>query len=834
MAISAIDPNAAEANQDPGTFRISRTGDTTAALAVGYTIGGTATNGTDYTPNLTGTAVIAAGQTSVDVIVTPVDDNLVEGSETVVLTLVDGADYNLGAGASATVTIADNDFNITRIYTIQGAAHRSPLVGQTVTTVGIVTAVDSNGYYLQDATGDGNIATSDGLFVFTNSRPTVLVGSEVRVSGMVSEFIPGGASTGNLSTTQITATAPSATTTLSTGNALPTAVVLGVDRMPPTNVIDDDQATSYNVLQDGSTFDPVADGLDFYESLEGMRVTINDALAVSGTSRFGEIFTVANDGAGATGLSDRGTINIAPDDFNPERIQVQFDSGILSGFSQNVNVGAKLGDVTGVVGYNFGNFEVNVTEAFNVVTPSTLTPEVTLLKGAADKLTVVSYNVLNLDPNESDGDRDIANERFAVIAQQIINNLGTPDVIGLQEIQDNSGSADDGVIRADVTLKTLVDAIAAAGGPPYKFIDNTFIGKNVSGGEPGANIRTAFLYNPNRVDLVDGSVTTIGSQAPGEAFAGARLPLVATFEFNGQDVTVVNNHFSSKGGSSPLFGATQPSANLQENPQVNGSLDKRQAQAQAVKDYVDSLLVNTPDANVAVVGDFNEFEFISPLTILEQSLTNLTNTLPENERYSFIFDGNSQSLDHILVSGNLKDDAAFDIVHVNTEFADTIKRASDHDPLIARFSLDAGITLNGSNGQDNLTGKNGNDFLSGGNGTDTLFGGRGNDILLGGNGPDTLNGGAGNDLLDGGTGPDLLTGGTGRDTFVLARNSGGDTITDFKDTVDFLGLSGGLTFGQLTISFRGNDTLINLGNDTLATLNGVAANLITGADFVVV
>ncbi|RMF64522.1 MAG: hypothetical protein D6742_14920, partial [Cyanobacteria bacterium J069] len=320
VAIAALDPNAAEANQDPGTFRLSRTGDTTTALTVSYTIGGTATNGTDYTPNLTGPAVIAAGQTSVDITLTPVDDDLVEGSETVVLTLVQGADYNLGAGTSATVTIADNDFSLTRIYTIQGAAHRSPLVGQTVTTVGIVTAVDANGYYLQDATGDGDITTSDGIFVFTSSRPTVQVGSEVQVSGVVSEFIPGGASTGNLSTTQITATNPSATTTLSTGNALPAAVVLGVDRTPPTQVIDNDQATAYNVLQGGGTFDPAADGLDFYESLEGMRVIIKDALAVSGTNGFGEIFTVANNGAGATGLSDRGTLNIAPNDFNPERI----------------------------------------------------------------------------------------------------------------------------------------------------------------------------------------------------------------------------------------------------------------------------------------------------------------------------------------------------------------------------------------------------------------------------------------------------------------------------------------------------------------------------------
>lgn len=832
VTVLASDADAAEAETDPGTFRITRTGDTTNALTVNYTLGGTATNGTDYTPNLTATATIPAGQRSIDLTLTPVDDDDAEGNETVTLTLQDAADYDLGAAIAATVTISDNDSTITPIYDIQGASHTSPLVNQSVVTQGIVTAVDSNGFYLQDATGDGDIATSDGLFVFTNSRPSIAVGDEVQVAGGVSEFIPGGASTGNLSTTQISTI--TAITTLSSGNVLPNAVGLGGDRTPPTQVIDDDQTTAYNVLQGGGVFEPTTDGLDFYESLEGMRVTINDALAVSATNRFGEIYTVANNGEGATGLSDHGTINIAPDDFNPERIQVQFDSGILAGASQTVNVGAQLGNVTGVVGYNFGNFEVNVTEAFTAAAPSTLTPETTALKGVDAQLTVASYNVLNLDPNDTDGDTDVADGRFGAIAQHIITNLNTPDVIGLQEIQDNSGSVDDGTVSASATLQTLVDAIAAAGGPTYQFIDNTFIGNNVSGGQPGGNIRTAFLYNPDRVDLVEDSVQTIGSQDSGAAFAGARLPLAATFEFNGQAVTLVNNHFSSKGGSSPLFGATQPAADLQNDPQVNGDVDLRQAQAQVVKDFVDTILASDADANVAVLGDLNEFEFISPLDTLEQSLTNLTETLPEPERYSFIFDGNSQSLDHILISDSLNTTAEFDIVHVNTEFAETDSRASDHDPLIARFTFEAGTTQNGGNGQDALTGNSGNDTLSGGNGKDTLSGNGGNDTLSGGNGADSLLGGAGNDLLDGGNGPDQLTGGSGRDRFVLSSHAGGDAIADFTDEVDVLAISGSLTFGQLTITDSGSDTLIQLGNTTLATLTGVASNLIGANDFVTV
>ncbi|MEB3337699.1 MAG: choice-of-anchor I family protein [Leptolyngbyaceae bacterium] len=585
----------------------------------------------------------------------------------------------------------------TRISDIQGAGHTSPLVGQTVTAVpGIVTAVDSNGFYLQDPTPDGNDATSEAIFVFTSSAPTVKVGDQVTVTGTVSEFTPGGSGTGNLSTTQIGGSPT--VTVLSSNNPLPNAIILGAGgRVPPNQVIDNDPLNS---------FDPATDGIDFYESLEGMRVTIKDAVAVSPTNRFGEIYTVADNGAGATGLSQRGTINISPTDFNPERIQIDEDEGVFNFSFPNVNVGDKLGDVTGVVGYNFGNFEVIPTSDFTGnIKSAGLQPEVTTLTKGSNKLTVASYNVLNLDPQLETGvannniDDDVANGRFTKIAQQIVTNLGAPDIIGLQEVQDNSGAQNDGVTTANVTLQTLVDAIAAAGGPTYQFIDNTFIVDNASGGQPGGNIRTAYLYNPGRVGLVDGSVQAI----TGTAFADARLPLVASFTFNGETVTLVNNHFSSKGGSSPLFGVNQPSVgdeangNGQENVAINGSLNERQAQAQAVNNFVDSLLATNANANVVVLGDLNEFEFISPLSTLAGGstpvLTNLVNTLPENERYSFIFDGNSQQLDHILVSNNLSAGADFDIVNINTEFVDNPQRASDHDPLVARLTLGETFTL---------------------------------------------------------------------------------------------------------------------------------------------
>ncbi|HHP7230265.1 MAG TPA: hypothetical protein ACFCUY_05325, partial [Xenococcaceae cyanobacterium] len=476
---------------------------------------------------------------------------------------------------------------IVTIPEIQGTGQISPLLGEQVTTTGIVTAVDTNGFYLQDATGDGNIATSDALFVFTGSAPGVNVGDALEVDGTVSEFTPGGASTRNLSTTQISGNPE--ITVLSPDNPLPTAVVIGEGgRVPPSENIDDDAFSS---------FDPTTDGIDFFESLEGMRVTAQDLVAVSGTNRFGEIFTVVDNGANATGISDRNTLNISPDDFNPEKIQIDADSGVLPGFELPlVDTGAKLGDVTGVVSYGFGNFEIIPTAEFSVVEPSSLTAETTTIESTAEQVTVASYNVLNLDPNDSDGDTDLADGRFDAIAQQIVNNLNTPDIIGLQEIQDNNGSVDDGTIAADQTLQTLVEAIDRVddglvnGSLVYEFIDNPFITDGLSGGQPGGNIRTAFLYQPDRVSLIEDSGQTIGSQAPGAAFNGARLPLVASFEFNNQEVTVVNNHFSSKGGSAPILGTEQPFEERQEDATVNGSLDERQAQSEAVQKFVNSTL----------------------------------------------------------------------------------------------------------------------------------------------------------------------------------------------------------------------------------------------------
>lgn len=314
-------------------------------------------------------------------------------------------------------------------------------------------------------------------------------------------------------------------------------------------------------------------------------------------------------------------------------------------------------------------------------------------------LSLFPDNVLNLDPNDSDGDTDIANGRFDANAEIIAKNMDCPDIVGLQEIQDNTGSDNgDGITSASETLQLLVDSIAtvSANSCKYMFLDNIFIGEGTSGGQPGGNIRTAFLYDPTRVKYIEGSLNAvtdpIDQQTNSEnPFFGGRLPLAAKFMHIETQTyfEVVNNHFSSKGGSAPIMGVEQPFDERQEDPNINGSLDERQAQSEAVRQYL--LPKATAHENFIVMGDLNEFEFISPVEGLTvgTGLKNLADDVPSLERYSFIFQGNSQVLDHILVSEYFAEAGSYmKYVHVNSEFAETDERASDHDPVVAWIPLD--------------------------------------------------------------------------------------------------------------------------------------------------
>ncbi len=610
--------------------------------------------------------------------------NAAAGTYSVQVLFVNNSLPEQGATCTIAVTVAPAVVVATRIRDIQGAAHTSPLVGQTVSNVeGIVTGKRSNGFYMQDSLPDANPATSEGIFVFTSTAPTVAVGDAVRVAGTVAEFRAGGAASANLSITQI---GSPTIVVVSAGNALPAAQVIGIGgRIPPNVVIDDDATGS---VESSGTFDATTDGIDFWESLEGMRVRFVDAIAVGPTSNFGEIPIVADNGANAGLRSVRGGIMATQTDGNPEKILLD-DAMIFPTILANANVGDRIAEVSGIVDYSFGTFKVLVTAQVAVISNG-LAAEITTAQNT-NQLAIGAYNVENLDP--SDGA-----VKFNTIAGQIVSNMKAPDIIGLTEIQDNNGATNDAIVDSSLTLQTLINAISAAGGPTYSYrVINPV--DDQDGGEPGGNIRVGFLFNPARVSFIDragGTATTAISAvnagglaqlsvSPGRidptnvAFNSSRKPLAGEFMFNGRKVIAIVNHFNSKGGDQPLMGRFQPP--------VRSSEVQRIQQATIVANFIQSLTAIEPTVNVVVLGDLNDFEYSPSLTIVKNAgMTDLIETLPANERYSYVFEGNSQALDHILVSQNLMATAApiYDIVHINSEFAN---QASDHDPEVVRLTL---------------------------------------------------------------------------------------------------------------------------------------------------
>ncbi len=604
-----------------------------------------------------------------------------------------------GVGSTATATTTATGGGV-RIHDIQGAAHISPLNGQAVSNVpGIVTVRRSNGFNMQDPNPDANIATSEAIFVFTGSAPTVNVGDSVQVSGTVAEFRAGGASgLNNLTSTEITGPTIAV---VSTGNTLPTPVVIGIGgRMPPTEIIEDDATGN---VETSGVFDPATDGIDFYESLEGMLVQVNNAVATGHTLTFGttnlsyELTVLGDLGVNASVRTNRGGIVIrptavAPDqtDFNPERITLA--NGLLTSLPA-VNVNDTFpGAIVGYMDYNFGNFKLAVTQALPPVVPGGLTKEQTTPQ-AANQIAIGAFNVQNLSPLDPQS-------KFDGLAGLVVNNLKAPDIISVEEIQDNSGPADDGTVAADQTWGLLITAITRAGGPTYQYREIDPV-NDQDGGQPGGNIRVGFLFRVDRgvafIDRPGGDPTTavsvlnVGgspqlSFSPGRiqpqdpAWNASRKPLAAEFTYNGRKLFLVANHFRSKGGDDALFGKDQPP--------VRSSETQRHPQAQLVNNFVTSIQAIDPNANIVVLGDLNDFQFSQTLVILKGSnaLTDLIDTLPLPEQYTYVFEGNSQAIDHILVSVAMSNTVPIteDVVHVNSEFA---VQDSDHEPQVARFTL---------------------------------------------------------------------------------------------------------------------------------------------------
>ncbi|MFF3645936.1 endonuclease/exonuclease/phosphatase family protein [Streptomyces sp. NPDC002564] len=575
-----------------------------------------------------------------------------------------------------------------RIHDIQGTTRISPLAGQQVTDVsGLVTGVrgyGSKGFWIQSAARDADQdpATSEAVFVFTGSAPlTVRPGDAVRVSGTVGEYVPGGAASGNQSLTQITR--PTVTVE-SSGNALPAPVTLDAKSVPAAYAPAGDpaQGGSINALP----LKPRSYALDLYESLEGMNVRVASSRVVGATDAYNELWVTVKKHENANRRG--GTVYGSYGAQNGGRLQIQQLAPVSERPFPKANVGDVLrGGAEGPLDFNqFGGYTL-VARELGTVTDKGLTREKTR-RQARGELAVATYNVENLDPTDPQ-------EKFDALAGAVVSNLSSPDIVALEEIQDDNGAKNDGTVSAEATLKKFTDAVVAAGGPRYAWrsVDPE---NNKDGGEPGGNIRQVFLFNPERVSFTDrapGDATTPtevvrqGKQAalshspgridPGNAaWADSRKPLAGEFVFRGRTVFVIANHFGSKGGDEGL-----PS---HHQPPVRSSEAKRLQQAQAVNGFVKDLRAVRRDADVVVLGDINDFEFSATTRALEDggALRSAFRSLPRSERYSYVYQGNSQVLDQILTSPGVGGDFGYDSVHINAEFAE---QNSDHDPQVLRF-----------------------------------------------------------------------------------------------------------------------------------------------------
>ncbi|PZU07238.1 Calx-beta domain-containing protein [Sphingomonas sp.] len=645
-------------------FTVTRSNGAGAASVDYATADGSALAGTDYVAT-SGTVSFEAGETSKTIAVQILGDTIHEANETFTLNLSNPIGFEVPA-ATATATIVNDDTGPVAIYDIQGLGHRSLFAGQTVDTSGVVTAVKSNGFYLQDPTGDGNIGTSDAIFVFTSSTPTVSVGNAITLSGTVTEYA---AATNQLTITELTT--PTNITVTDASVALPAAVLISTDgtgRAPPTSVIENDNFTSY---------DPTTDGADFYESLEGMLVTVQRPLVVADTDGSGQTFVVASGGVGATGLNAANGMTISDGDNNPETIKIFEGSSAAGAHSQ----GDVLNDVTGVLNYYGGRYELDPTTPTTVAVDAPVrTRETTTLSGDANNLSYASFNIENFSPRDQDYDAPLtAAIKVERLANEIVGALGSPYVISLQEVQDNDGEGTGSDLSGAANIQRLINEIAAQGGPTYVYVEVAPATAESSGGAPGGNIRNGFLYDPTKVGYVDGSARLLTDAA----FNGTRKPLVAEFTFNGQIFTAIDTHSTSRGGSDPVYSSNQPP--------VNAGDAARTAQATAIRTYVDSLLASDPDHQFIVNGDFNGFPYETALQTLTAgtALDNLYDKLTTQEQYSYYYDGYYQALDNILVSGSLYDSANIDIVHYNAGFTDGYS-VTDHDQPIATIGMARG------------------------------------------------------------------------------------------------------------------------------------------------
>ncbi|KAL2158829.1 hypothetical protein VTH06DRAFT_4021 [Thermothelomyces fergusii] len=603
------------------------------------------------------------------------------------------------------------------IAEINGNRFLSPYAGKTVTNVtGLLIAKGPDGIWIRSTTPDDDDATSEAIYVYSKTVGSALsVGDIIALDGKVSEYR---SSDSYIYLTEITS--PKNVRVVSTGHEVK-PLVIGKDTLSPPTVqytgLDGGDIYGVpnavaNISAENPVLQPTKYGLDFWESLSGELVTVKAPRAVKTPNKYGDTWVVG--GWTVSGENEHGGVTMSDKDSNPEVIII---GSPLDGTKNpsDSKMGDELEDITGVVQQAFGFYSILPLTAIKTVTSaSAAAPPTTLLsKGQCRAITVGSYNVENLAPTSA---------HLSKIASQIVNYLKTPDLLFIQEVQDDSGPTDDGVVSADATLTALVGAIKDLSNVTYAFTDINPL-SNEDGGQPGGNIRVAYLYRPEVVSLYlpnkggpTDATEVVSTQVKGKskgkgngkgrgsdsvptlsfnpgrvdpanpAWKDTRKPLAAAWLAKGasRPFYTVNVHWTSKGGGTSLHG--------DQRPPVNGGVAARIAQANVTASFVAEILAIDPAANVIAAGDFNEFAFVQPLKTFAfvSSLIELDEAVkaPVVERYTYAYDMNAQALDHMYVSPALAKSTTtrFGHIHVNSwaAYDDVV---SDHDPSVALFDV---------------------------------------------------------------------------------------------------------------------------------------------------
>lgn len=683
----------------------------------------TAIAGEDYIAT-SGTVTFAEGQSSLTITVDVIGDEITEPDETFFVELDNVAGAVL-ARERATGTIINDDVVTLVIHEIQGSGQFSPYDGMAVATTGIVTARKNNGFFMQtpDGEDDGDPATSEGIFVFTGAEPSAdaAVGNRVLVQGTVTEYIPA-ADPYQLPLTEITSTT---VTALSTGHALPAPVVLTVD-VPNAG-----------------------DGLEQLEHLEGMRVTAPSFTVVAPTGGFTNEPSATGTSNGRFGVVVTGTprpfrepgipvpdpdplgstaTDIPRWDFNPELIAV--NSGTIGAPIADVAAGCTIvnGTLTGPLDYTFRRYTIYPEGELDIECGPDGQPRAASVP-TPDHATFAAYNLERFfdtvnDPGISEPvlTSEAFERRLGKASIGIRNYLHTPDVIGVTEVEN---------LSALQSLATRINADAvAAGQPDPEYIAYLEEGNDVGGIDVGFLVRTGPV-NPGleRVQVLSvvqhGADAMLDNPDGSQTLLNDRPPLVMDAQIHFTDgrsfpVTVIVVHQRSLSGIEN--DASGSSGWLSTGQRVRA---KRQAQAEYLAGLIAGMQDADPERNIVVLGDFNAFEFNdghvdalgvvtgipSPdsetavdgdgVDLIDPDLRNTTLDADPEHRYSFVFDYQAQSLDHILVNSALMDSPLLDSyslshARINADFPevarndpDTPTRLSDHDPALLLVRLGA-------------------------------------------------------------------------------------------------------------------------------------------------